>query len=385
MAQNAPSPVLVIEKNKILGRKILATGNGRCNLTNVNLSPDKYYGENTKSLHNIFSRFSANDTIAFFEELGVSLTIEEDGRVFPATNRAATILGALLKEIYRWKVNIITSESVIGLASSKTGWEVTTDKNKYWSKSTILATGGKSYPQLGSTGDGYDFAKKLGHSIIKPHPALVPFELEGNWFKELPGIKAKVKITITAQGKILASQTGELIFTHFGISGPVVLDLSRLIIDFLNKPDNTISFNFLPNHDSIELNQLLKTHWQTQPRKTLVNSLSENLPKQLCQILLKELTINPNTKVNQITKKETELLAERLTNWQLAIKKPRSYAESMVTAGGVPLDEVNIKTMESLRVKGLYLAGELLDIDGISGGYNLQFAWSTGYLAGLQQ
>lgn len=352
-------------------------------MTNVNLSPDKYYGENTKSLHNIFSRFSYSDTKEFFEELGVGLKTEEDGRVFPATDQASTILDALLSEISRRKVNTITSESVIGLASSKAGWKVTTDNNTYWSKSVILATGGKSYPQLGSTGDGYDIAMQLGHSIIEPWPALVPLELAGNWFKELQGVKANVKLTLMVKGKTLARQTGELIFTHFGISGPVVLDLSRLIIDYLHKLDCTVSVNFLPDYNSIELNQLLKNRWQTQPRKTLVNSLSEILPKKLCNVLLKELAINSNTKVNQITKEETELLAERLSNWQLAIKKPRSFAESMVTAGGVSLDEVNTKTMESLKVKGLYLAGEILDIDGISGGYNLQFAWSTGYLAGL--
>ena len=263
------------------------------------------------------------------------------------------------------------------------GWQVITDKNKYHSNSVVLATGGKSYPQLGSTGDGYNIAKQLGHSIIEPHPALVPFELAGYWFKELQGVKTNIKLTLTTQGKILACQTGEIIFTHFGISGPVVLDLSRLIIDCQHKPASTVLVNFLPNYNSKELNLLLKTRWQNQPRKTLVNSISEILPKKLCQVLLKELTINPDTKVNQITKKETELLAERLTNWHLAVKKPRSFAESMVTAGGVPLDEVNTKTMESLKTKGLYLAGEILDIDGISGGYNLQFAWSTGYLAGL--
>jgi predicted Rossmann fold flavoprotein len=269
------------------------------------------------------------------------------------------------------------------LASSKADWKVTTNKNTYRSKSVVLATGGKSYPQLGSTGDGYDIAKQLGHSIIEPYPALVPLELEGNWFKELQGVKAYVKLTLKVKGKTFACQTGELIFTHFGISGPVVLDLSRLIIDCRHKPASTVLVNFLPEYNSIELNQLLKTRWQAQPRKILVNSLSEFIPKKLCHILLKELAINSNTKVNQITKKDTELLPERLSNWQLAIKKPRSFAESMVTAGGVPLDEVNTKTMESLKGKGLYLAGEILDVDGISGGYNLQFAWSTGYLAGL--
>jgi len=378
-----PSRILIIEKNKSLGRKILVTGNGRCNLTNINTAPDKYYGENTKCLHNILSRFSYPDTKVFFEEVGVSLKIEEDGRVFPITNRASTIVDALTREAARLKVKNSLEEQVFGLTPFVQGWQVITNKNKYQSNSVVLTTGGKSYPQLGSTGDGYDIARRLGHCIIEPRPALVPLELAGNWFKELQGVKANVKITLTAQGKMIAYQTGELIFTHFGISGPLVLDLSRLIIENCSKPDSTVLVNFLPNYNSKELSQLLKTRWQTQPRKTLVNSLSETLPKKLCHVLLKELTMNPNTKVNQITKKETELLAERLSNWHLAVKKPRSFAESMVTAGGVSLDEMNTKTMESLKAKGLYLAGEILDIDGVSGGYNLQFAWSTGYLAGL--
>jgi predicted Rossmann fold flavoprotein len=285
--------------------------------------------------------------------------------------------------MHRLNINTITSNRIIRLASSKTDWEVTTDKNTYRSKSVILTTGGKSYPQLGSTGDGYDIARHLGHRIIEPRPALVPLELEGNWFKGLQGVKSNVNLALMVKGKILASQTGELIFTHFGISGPVVLDLSRLITDNLQKTDSCVSINFLPSYNNLELNRLLKTRWQTKPRKTLVNSLSEFIPKKICEVLIKELAIDSNNKVNQITKNETKLLSERLTDWLLMVKKPRSFAESMVTAGGVPLDEVNIKTMESLKAKGLYLAGEILDIDGISGGYNLQFAWSTGYLAGL--
>jgi predicted Rossmann fold flavoprotein len=334
-------------------------------------------------LHNIFSRFSNNDTRAFFEELGVSLKIEDDGRVFPATNQASTIVDALTREVSRLKVKNSLDEQVFGLTKINQDWQVITDKNKYRSNSVLLATGGKSYPQLGSTGDGYDLARLVGHTIIEPCPALVPLELEGNWFKELQGVKANVTLTLIVKGKLLAHQTGELIFTHFGISGPVVLDLSRLITGYRHTLVSTVLVNFLPNYNITELNKLLKTRWQTQPRKTLVNSLSENLPKQLCQVLLKELTMNQNLKVNQIKKKDTEGLAERLSNWHLAIKKPRSFTESMVTAGGVPLDEVNTKTMESLKAKGLYLAGEILDIDGVSGGYNLQFAWSTGYLAGL--
>lgn len=377
--------VLVIERNESVGRKILITGNERCNLTNTNTAPNKYFGENTKCLHNIFNRFSYNDTIKFFEELGVHLKTEKDGRVYPITDNAATILDTLVNETKRLKIKINLNERVLNLTPIESGWKTITNKNSYWSKSVILATGGRSYPQLGSTGDGFDIAQKLGHRIIEPRPALVPLELEGNWFKELQGVKVNVQITLKVQGKTITRQTGEMLFTHFGISGPVVLDLSRLIIEYLCKPDSIVSVNFLPGYNSNELSQYLNSVWLNQPRKTLVNSLTSLLPKKLVSVLLYEMKIEDTKKVNQLTKKDKQLLTERLSNCQLEVKSPRSFDESMVTAGGVSMNEINIRTMESLKAKGLYLAGEVLDIDGKSGGYNLQFAWSTGYLAGLQQ
>jgi len=375
--------VLIIERNDTIGKKILVTGNGRCNLTNTNLSPGKYYGENTKCLHNIFNRFSCDDAMKFFEGLGVKLKTETDGRVFPFTDRASTIVDALSKEISRLKVKVNLKERVVSLIPIENGWEVKTDKNVYYTKSVILTIGGKSYPQLGSTGDGYDIARKLGHRIVEPRPALVPLELEGNWFKKLQGVKADVEIILTAQEKLIIHRTGELLFTHFGISGPAVLNLSRLIIDYQGKTDFSVLINFLPNYkNSSELDRFLKECWQAEPKKKIINTLIGLTPKKLCFVLLSELNIDTDKQISQMTKKEMQLLAEKLTRWQLQIKRPRSFKESMVTAGGVSIDEINPKTMESFKAKGLYFAGEILDIDGVSGGYNLQFAWSTGYLAG---
>jgi predicted Rossmann fold flavoprotein len=371
--------VLIIEKNKELGKKILVTGNGRCNLTNINVSPDKYYGENTKCLHNIFNRFSYNDTIEFFEKLGVKLKTEPDGRIFPASDQASTVLAALERELNRLQVKIKLGERVIKLSTNKTGWQVNTDNNRYESKSVILANGGKSYPQLGTNGDGYDFARHLGHRIVEPKPALVPLELEGNWFKDLQGIQVNVELILKQENNYIR-RIGDLLFTHFGISGPVVLDLSRLVI----KGKNEFFINFFPSYkNSIELESLLMIRWRNHSRKTILNSLAEFLPKKLCAVLLKMLKINYDKQVSQINKKEILLIAERFMRWQVSVENARSFAESIVTAGGVSLDETNPKTMESLKVRHLYFAGEILDIDGISGGYNLQFAWSTGYLVGL--
>jgi hypothetical protein len=376
--------VLIIERNDTTGRKILVTGNGRCNLTNTNLSPGKYYGENTKCLHNIFNRFSCDDAMKFFEGLGVKLKTEVNGRIFPATDRASTIVDTLSKEISRLKVKVNLKERVVSLIPIENGWEVKTDKNVYYTKSVILTTGGKSCPQLGSSGDGYEIARQLGHRIIEPRPALVPLELEGTWFKKLQGAQADVEIILSVQGKIMARAKGELLFTHFGISGPIVLDLSHLIIDNLDRSGLDVSVNFLHDYkNSNDLYQFLKEHWQAESKKKLINSLIGLKPKKLCLVLLSELKIDADKQISQVTKKEMQILAEKLTRWLLQVKRPRSFKESMVTAGGIPLDEVNIQTMESLKAKGLYFAGEILDIDGVSGGYNLQFAWSTGYLAGL--
>ncbi|MFH1231628.1 MAG: NAD(P)/FAD-dependent oxidoreductase [Planctomycetota bacterium] len=375
---------LIIEKNKIIGRKILVTGNGRCNLTNTHITPDKYYGENTKCLHNIFSRFTSKDTIAFFEDLGVRLKIEEEERVFPITNQATTIVDLLTEEITQLKVSINLCECVKELIPLKDSWEVRTTKNVYYSKNVVLTTGGKSYPQLGSTGDGFDFAQRLGHRIIEPRPALVSLELVGNWFHKLQGVKSEVEITLTNGGKTIARETGELLFTHYGISGPVVLNLSRLIMDYSTKSGSMVHINFFPGYTSDKLKQFITDRWKAHPQKTLVNSLIGLLPKKLCSVLIGELKIMGETKVNQITKSDLNSIAEKFTHWLITIKKSRPFDESMITAGGVAMDDVNTRTMESLKRKGLYLAGEVLDIDGVSGGYNLQFAWSTGYLAGLQ-
>jgi len=390
--------ILIIEKNKLIGRKILVTGNGRCNLTNTDISPDKYYGTNTKGLLNIFSRFSSKETMGFFEELGVRLKTEERGRVFPVTNQASTIVDLLTEELNRLKINIQLEESVIGLSRCYVGncdaWKVTTDKAVYTAKYVVIAAGGKSYPQLGSTGDGFSLAQKLGHKIIEPKPALVPLELEGIWFHKLQGVKTEVELIIKEHTKAVSAKADELIFTHYGISGPAVLDVSRLIpacrstsvgrMDYYDKSGVTIAINFFPGYDAESLKQFLAERCKAHPQKTLFNSLLGVMPKKLCHVLITELKIDGDKTVSHITKKELSCLSENLTAWAIKVKGPRPFAESMVTAGGVSLDEVNPRTMESLKAKGIYLAGEVLDIDGISGGYNLQFAWSTGYLAGSQ-
>ena len=373
----------IIEKNKALGRKILVTGNGRCNLTNTDISPDKYYGQNTKCLHSIFKRFSSKDVMEFFEQLGVQFKTEEAGRIFPVTNQASTIVDLLIEEVERLGIKTCLQESIKSLTPLRDSWKVETYKGEFQADKVILAVGGKSYPLLGTTGDGFVLAHKLGHRIIEPRPALVPLELVSNWFHKLQGVKSDVELTLTMQGKTVAKESGELIFTHYGISGPIVLNLSRLLVDYLGKPGSEVFISFFPAQDVEGLKGLLSKRWQAHPQKTLANSLIGLLPKKLCDVLTTELKL-ADRQVSQLTKKDVQFIAERLIRWPITIKRPRSFDEAMVTAGGVAMDEINTRTMESLKAKGLYLAGEILDIDGVSGGYNLQFAWSTGYIAGLQ-
>ncbi|MFA5032730.1 MAG: NAD(P)/FAD-dependent oxidoreductase [bacterium] len=378
-----PKNILIIEKNPTLGRKITVTGNGRCNLTNTNITLDKYYGENTKCLNNIFGRFSHKDTVEFFESIGIILKTEDKGRVFPITNQAITVLDLLIEEITHFRINIKTTERVNEITPINHGWKITTSKDSYQSKYIILTTGGKSYPQLGSSGEGLEFVRKLGHRIVEPKPALVPIELSGNWFHKLQGVKSDVELTLISKNKAIATEKGELLFTHYGISGPIVMDMSRLITDYLPKPETKVFINFFPDFTVDKLTQFFISRGQAYPQKTFLNSLFGVLPKKLCYVLMRELGVTEDKHIHQLSKKELCAIADRLIHWYIDIKQTRPFAESMVTAGGIAMDEVNSRTMESLKVKGLYFAGEILDIDGVSGGYNLQFAWSTGYIAGL--
>ncbi|MDD2890360.1 MAG: NAD(P)/FAD-dependent oxidoreductase, partial [bacterium] len=378
-----PKNILIIEKNPTLGRKITVTGNGRCNLTNTNITLDKYYGENTKCLNNIFGRFSHKDTVEFFESIGIILKTEDKGRVFPITNQAITVLDLLIEEITHFRINIKTTERVNEITPTTQGWKVITSKDTYRSKYIILTTGGKSYPQLGSSGEGLEFARKLGHRIVEPKPALVPIELSGNWFHKLQGVKSDVELTLTSKNKVIATEKGELLFTHYGISGPIVMDMSRLVTDYLPKPETKVFINFFPDFTVDKLTQFFISRGQAYPQKTFLNSLFGVLPKKLCYVLMRELGVTEDKHIHQLSKKELCAIADRLIHWYIDIKQTRPFAESMVTAGGIAMDEVNSRTMESLKVKGLYFVGEILDIDGVSGGYNLQFAWSTGYIAGL--
>lgn len=378
--------VLLIEKNSSLGRKLLLTGKGRCNFTNdttlqglINNIP-----VNGRFLYSAFTKFSNKDLIRFFNDLGVKTKVERGGRVFPESDRASDILEALERylkinnvKIIRGKVKrIIKDDSkVIGVTLS--------DGRFIPSDNVIVATGGLSYPDTGSTGDGYRFAKELGHTIITPKPSLVPLETEEPWVAELQGLTLKniaIKV-IDHSGREIYSDFGEMLFTHFGVSGPVILSASSHMRD-IDRNRYRIIIDLKPGLAEEELDRRIQRDFAKYSRRYFVNSLDELLPRSLIPVVVELSRICRDKYVNQISREERRRLVKLLKNLSIAVSRFRPIEEAIVTSGGVNVNEINPSTMESKIVKGLFFAGEVIDVDGYTGGFNLQIAFSTGYVAG---
>jgi predicted Rossmann fold flavoprotein len=375
----------------LLGKKMMITGKGRCNITNAGSIDDiiKNIPGNGQFLYSSLNLFSNQDVIDFFHRLGVPTKVERGGRVFPQSDRALDVVEAFrhylqkigVKIYYEVKVEelIISPEKIKGV--------ITAGERTFPGDAVIVATGGASYPGTGSTGDGYAMARKAGHHVTTLKPSLVPLETLEPWVKELQGLSLKnVRVKVVAGEKILSSEFGEMLFTHFGISGPIILSLSKPIAEYLKISDNQqvqVSIDLKPALTIEQLDLRIQRDFQKYARKYLANAFSDLLPKSLIPVFLKILPIPKEKFVHQITKEERRQIVKLLKNFTLTVTKTRPLAEAIVTAGGVNLKEINPKTMESKIVKGLYFAGEILDIDGFTGGYNLQAAFSTGYAAGI--
>lgn len=385
--------VLLLEKNNQLCRKLLITGKGRCNLTNIGEIKDFIgsYGKNGEFLYRAFREFFNKDLITFFGQYGVGTKVEHGGRVFPVSDNSRSVVEALRKHLKEnnvtIKLNSQVEEIVVG-DSSDTDKKIIgvqlENKNVITANKVILATGGISYPQTGSTGDGYRMAKKVGHSITSIRPALVPLETKEKFVKDLQGLSLRnVNVTVISNNKNIRSEFGEMLFTHFGISGPVILKLSGNICEQLIKNKNVfISINFKPALDRIKLTNRLLREFSNLKLKSIKNVMKNLLPGKLVPVFIELTGIPEDKKSNQITRMERNKIVEFLTDFRLEILKPRPISEAIITRGGIPLTEINPYTMESKLVIGLYFCGEIIDIDGITGGYNLQSAFSTGYLAG---
>lgn len=380
--------VTLIEKNPILGKKLLLSGKGRCNLTNAcDLdSFIKRFSRNGQFLRDAFNKFFNLDLMRFFAQRDLKLKTERQLRVFPQTNRSDSIVEVLKKELYKNKVKIIYRAIMkdIFMQENKIKGLLLGDGKIIPADRLILATGGVSFGFTGSTGEGLDIAEKLGHRIVPFRPGLVPLETRQHYPKFLEGLVLKnIRLRFSDSKRQIDSGIGELLFTSFGISGPLVLSLSGQIVDWLQN-SNTIyvEIDLKPALTREQLRARLLREFKLNPKKAIKNTLKTLLPKRLVDVFIDIAKILPDKKVSQITQKERESLVSLFKAMRLDITKPRPMDEAMITRGGVSLKDINPRTMESRLIKGLYFAGEIIDIDADTGGFNLQAAFSTGYLAG---
>ena len=380
--------VTLLEKMSRLGRKMLITGKGRCNITNASEIPEiiKNIPGNGKFLHSCIKAYDNEDVQLFFNDNGVPTKVERGMRVFPASDKAADPVDALILKLQELGVRIITDTRVTAIKAedNKITGVKAADGTIYPAGAVILATGGASYPGTGSSGDGYKLSEVLGHTIIKPLPALVPLETEEEWVKEAQGLSLRnVEVTLWADGEKAGQQFGEMLFTHFGVTGPIILTLSRQVAKLLYEGNFVeLSINLKPALTPEQLDARILRDFEKYQRKELKNAMHDLLPGKLIAPVLDSAYLEPDRMVNTITKEERKRLAETLQNLMLTVTKTRPIAEAIVTAGGVCVKEINPKTMESKIVKGLYFAGEVADVDAYTGGYNLQAAFSMGAAAG---
>ena len=378
--------VVLIEPNEKVGRKLYITGKGRCNVTN-DCRVDQLLASvprNGKFLYSAFSRFSPQDTIAFFEKLGVPLKVERGNRVFPQSDRAADVIDALWKELRRCRVELrqdrVTEVAVSGGRVSGVKLEKAGLVN---CEAVLLATGGASYPRTGSTGDGYRIAEALGHTITPIRGSLVPLESEDRACSQLQGLSLRnVVLRMKNQrGKTVYQEQGELLFTHFGLSGPLVLSASAHM-DFA-RDRYAAHIDLKPALDEEKLDARLLRDFGERANQDVSNALGALVPRSMIPVMAERTGIDGQTKVRDIRREQRRRLLDALKDFTVDISGPRPVEEAIVTAGGVKVSQVDPKTMQSKLVQGLYFAGELLDVDGYTGGFNLQIAWSTGYAAGL--
>lgn len=378
--------VILFEKNERIGRKLRITGKGRCNLTN-NCSGDELMNNipvNPRFLYSAFSAFSPQDTMNFFEELGVPLKTERGKRVFPVSDKADDIAEALEKALKKAGVKII-HESVKHILTDDnicTG-VITSDGKEYNAQSVLLATGGKSYPLTGSTGDGYIMAKELGHTVTNIYPSLVPLVIKEKFCSDMMGLSLRnVALKLFDQNKLIFSEQGEMLFTHFGVSGPLILSASSHIRD-MQSGRYTISIDLKPALTLQQLDKRIQRDFSENQNRDFINAVRNLLPAKMIPVAVKLSGIPENKKANSITKEERLHFAELLKNFTLTVRDFRPVDEAIITSGGISVKEINPKTMESRLVSGLFFAGEIIDVDAYTGGFNLQIAFSTAYSAGI--
>jgi hypothetical protein len=384
-ALESGASVTIVEKESRLGKKVLVTGNGRCNLTNMNISSKNYHGSNPLFTNNVLAQFDNKQTINFFNKLGVVTKVEERGRVFPMSDQASSVVDILTHRLKDLGVKLSYGTKVDSLKKDGNEFQITYDngKSEIFDK-VIIAAGGKAMPALGSDGSGYTLAESLGHTITPTWPSLVQLRLQGSLFEEIKGVKIDGSATLIVNGQVTEREPGEILFTHYGVSGPAILKLSRRAKERILSGDKvTLRLTLLNGFDEEKLDKFLADRFNMLHKKALKTSFLGFLQKRLIPHVLKGAGIeNIDKKCAEISASERKRIAQTILAWDFEVIDTNSFKDAQVTAGGVSTDEINPKTLESKIVDGLYFCGEVLDIDGDSGGYNLQFAWSSGQVAG---
>lgn len=382
----------LFEKNEKLGKKIYITGKGRCNVTNASDIETmlSQVVTNRKFLYSAFYNFTNEDMMRLLEQCGCPLKVERGNRVFPISDKSSDVISALQRELKRLNVSIHLKSEVKSILTSTDsesgaicyGIQLMNGK-EYHADAVIVATGGISYPSTGSTGDGYRFAKEVGHQVTEQRPALVPLTVQEAWVKELQGLSLRnVEVTIYSGKKKLYQEFGEMLFTHFGVSGPAVLSASSIIGKKLEKQPLTMQIDLKPALSEEQLDARILRDFDTVKNKQFKNALGGLYPAKLIPIVVRLTGISPNKSVNEISRQERQKLISITKKLSLTLTGVRDYNEAIITQGGIDIKEINPATMESKLVSRLYFAGEVLDLDALTGGYNLQIAWSTGYAAG---
>lgn len=387
-AAGAGHQVHIFEKNEKLGKKVYITGKGRCNLTNA-CDTEELFGNvvhNPKFLYSSFYGFTNFDIMDFMEQNGCPVKTERGNRVFPVSDKSSDVIRALSTRLRDLGVEVSLHEEVSELVADDghvTGIRLKKGGRLVPADAVVVATGGLSYPTTGATGDGYRFAENHGHTVTELSPALVPFEVREPVVKELQGLSLRnIEARILKGKKVLYEEFGEMLFTHFGVSGPVLLSASSFVAAQLKKEPLTLSIDLKPALSQEQLDARILRDFEEMKNKQYKNALVHLLPSKLMPVIVERSGILPDKKVNEITREERSRIVDAIKDFRLTLTGLRDYKEAIITQGGVSVREVNPSTMESRLVGGLYFAGEVLDLDAVTGGFNLQIAWSTGYLAG---
>ena len=384
-ARRLGADVTILERNPRVGKKILATGNGRCNFTNINSDITCYHGNNPKFAYTSLANFTTDDTIRFFEKLGIEHKVEDLGKVFPMSDQASSILDVLLYELNELGINIVCDALVKDIARKNDRFIIELENGQvYRGDRLIIATGGKAMPSSGSDGQGYDLATTLGHTIIDIFPALVQLKLEGSFFKRIEGVKFVGTAEIIHNNKSVAKDRGDILFANYGVSGPPILQISRKAGEILKEGQEAhLKISIIDMMSKEELRKLINKRFLIGSKKPVDFSLVGLINKRLIPVVLAEAGINEIKRpVGSLSAKEREWIIAILTDWRFKIKGTKSWPSAQITAGGVDTNGIDQNSMESKLVPGLYFAGEIIDIDGLCGGFNLQWAWSSGFIAG---